>query len=112
MGPDSAARGPQEQGVTRRSVLKGLGAGALATGGGGILSACSSGTKTAQVAASTSTITLGYVAPFTGSLAGFASADRFVIETRGSSERRCGGETISTGRRLVIGGGVLPRLAG
>jgi branched-chain amino acid transport system substrate-binding protein len=81
MCPDSAARGPQEQGVTRRSVLTGLGAGALATGGGGILSACSSGSKTAQVAASTSTITLGYVAPFTGSLAGFASADRLVIDT-------------------------------
>jgi branched-chain amino acid transport system substrate-binding protein len=79
--PDSAARGPQEQGVTRRSVLKGLGAGALATGGGGILSACSSGTKTAPAAASTNTITLGYVAPFTGSLAGFASADKFVIDT-------------------------------
>ena len=82
MAPDKAARGPsQEQGTTRRSVLKGLGAGALATGGGGILSACSSGSKTAPVAASTSTITLGYVAPFTGSLAGFASADRFVIDT-------------------------------
>jgi len=81
MGPDTAARGPQEQGVTRRSVLKGLGTGALAMGGGGILSACSSGSKTAPVAASTSTITLGYVAPFTGSLAGFASADRFVIDT-------------------------------
>jgi branched-chain amino acid transport system substrate-binding protein len=81
MCPDSAARGPQEQGVTRRSVLKGLGVGALATGGGGILSACSSGTKTAPAAASTNTITLGYVAPFTGSLAGFASADKFVIDT-------------------------------
>jgi len=81
MCPDSAARGPQEQGVTRRSVLKGLGAGALATGGGGILSACSSGTKTASAAASTNTITLGYVAPFTGSPAGFASADKFVIDT-------------------------------
>ena len=27
------------------------------------------------------TITLGYIAPFTGSLSGFASADRFVIDT-------------------------------
>jgi branched-chain amino acid transport system substrate-binding protein len=82
MAPDKAARGPsQEQGTTRRSVLKGLGAGALAMGGGGILSACSSGSKTSPVASSTSTITLGYVAPFTGSLAGFASADRFVIDT-------------------------------
>jgi len=58
-----------------------MGAGALATGAGGILSACSAGSKTSSVASSTSTITLGYIAPFTGSLAGFASADRFVIDT-------------------------------
>ena len=62
-------------------MLQGLGAGALATGAGGILAACSSGSKAAPVASSTSTITLGYIAPFTGSLAGFASADRFVIDT-------------------------------
>jgi len=82
MGPGKTARGPsQKQGTTRRSVLKGLGAGALATGAGGILSACSSGSKTSPAASSTNTITLGYIAPFTGSLAGFASADRFVIDT-------------------------------
>jgi len=82
MGPGKAARGPsQKQGTTRRSVLKSLGAGALATGAGGILSACSSGSKTSPAASSTNTITLGYIAPFTGSLAGFASADRFVIDT-------------------------------
>ena len=39
------------------------------------------GTKVLTAAASTSTITLGYVAPFTGSLSGFASADHFVIDT-------------------------------
>src|SRR6266516_1008687 len=81
MGPDKAARRPQEQGATRRSVLKGLGAGVLATGAGGMLAACSSGSKTSSVASSTSTINIGYVAPFTGSLAGFASADKFVIST-------------------------------
>jgi branched-chain amino acid transport system substrate-binding protein len=82
MSPGKAARGPsQEQGVSRRSVLRGLGAGAVATGAGGILAACSSGTKVSKAAASTSTITLGYVAPFTGSLSGFASADHFVIDT-------------------------------
>jgi branched-chain amino acid transport system substrate-binding protein len=62
-------------------VLRGLGAGAVATGAGGILAACSSGTKVSIAASSTSTITLGYVAPFTGSLSGFASADHFVIDT-------------------------------
>jgi len=82
MSPGKAARGPsQEQGVSRRSVLRGLGAGAVATGAGGILAACSSGTKVSIAASSTSTITLGYVAPFTGSLSGFASADHFVIDT-------------------------------
>jgi branched-chain amino acid transport system substrate-binding protein len=82
MSPGKAARGPsQEQGVTRRSMLRGLGAGAVATGAGGILAACSSGSKGATAASSTSTITLGYIAPFTGSLSGFASADHFVIDT-------------------------------
>ena len=81
MSPGKAARGPsQEQGVTRRSVLRSLGAGA-ATGAGGVLAACSSGSKGSTAASSTSTITLGYVAPFTGSLSGFASADHFVIDT-------------------------------
>jgi branched-chain amino acid transport system substrate-binding protein len=62
-------------------MLRGLGAGAAATGAGGILAACSSGSKGAAATSSTSTITLGYVAPFTGSLSGFASADHFVIDT-------------------------------
>jgi len=82
MDPDEAAgKSPQEQGVARRSVLRGLGAGALATGAGGILAACSSGIMGSQTASSTGTITLGYISPFTGPLAGFASGDRFVIDT-------------------------------
>ena len=82
MNPDEAAGGPsQERSIARRSVLRGLGAGAVATGAGGILAACSSGTKGSTAASSTATITLGYIAPFTGSLSGFASADRFVIDT-------------------------------
>jgi branched-chain amino acid transport system substrate-binding protein len=58
-----------------------MGAGALATGAGGILAACSTGSKNSPTASSTSTINIGYIAPFTGSLAGFASADKFVIST-------------------------------
>jgi branched-chain amino acid transport system substrate-binding protein len=82
MDPDEAAGKPlQEQGIARRSVLRGLGAGALATGAGGILAACSSGIKGSQTASSAGTITLGYISPFTGPLAGFASGDRFVIDT-------------------------------
>jgi len=92
MGPDQAARWPsREQGATRRSLLKGLGAGVLAAGAGGVLSACSSGSKTSSAASSTRTITLGYVAPFTGSLAGFASADKFVIDTIRETPAYAGG---------------------
>jgi branched-chain amino acid transport system substrate-binding protein len=92
MSPGKAARGPsQEQGVSRRSVLRGLGAGAVVTGAGGILAACSSGTKVSTAASSTSTITLGYVAPFTGSLSGFASADHFVIDTIRNTPAYAGG---------------------
>src|SRR5438067_11552181 len=78
---EAAGEPPQEQGIARRSVLRGLGAGALATGAGGILAACTSGIKGSQTASSTGTITLGYISPFTGPLAGFASGDRFVIDT-------------------------------
>jgi len=82
MSPDGAAAEPsQERSIARRSVLRGVGAGALATGAGGILAACSSGSTAPSAASSTNTITLGYVAPFSGSLSGFASADHFVIDT-------------------------------
>src|SRR5215813_14076370 len=77
----ATGRPPQERGVARRSVLRGLGAGALATGAGGILAACSSSIKGSRAASSTGTITIGYISPFTGPLAGFASGDRFVIDT-------------------------------
>src|SRR5215467_9939896 len=82
MGPGKGAGGqPQEGALTRRSVLRGMGAGALATGAGGVLAACSSGGTTSSVASSKSTINIGYIAPFTGSIAGFASGDSFVIDT-------------------------------
>jgi len=82
MGPGKGAGGqPEEEGLPRRSVLRGVGAGALAAGAGGVLAACSSGTKTSSASSSTSTINIGYIAPFSGSLAGFASGDNFVIDT-------------------------------
>jgi branched-chain amino acid transport system substrate-binding protein len=84
MSPDrdrGAGGLPPERGLSRRSVLRGLGAGALVTGAGGVLAACSSGANAQQVASSISTITIGYIAPFTGSLSGFASGDKFVIDT-------------------------------
>jgi branched-chain amino acid transport system substrate-binding protein len=78
MNPDVAAgQPPPKHGIARRSVLRSLGAGALATGAGGVLAACTADTKGTQPSA-TSTITLGYISPFSGSLAGFASGDGFV----------------------------------
>jgi len=84
MSPDrdrGAGEPPPERGISRRSVLQGLGAGALASSAGGLLAACSSGGNAQQAASSVSTITIGYIAPFTGSLAGFASGDKFTIDT-------------------------------
>jgi branched-chain amino acid transport system substrate-binding protein len=92
MSPDRGAGGlPPERGLSRRSVLRGLGAGALATGAGGALAACSGGGKSSQSASSTSTITIGYIAPFSGSLSGFASGDSFVIKTIRASQAYAGG---------------------
>src|SRR5215468_10273654 len=87
MSPDEAAvQPPQERSITRRSVLRGLGAGALATGAGGVLAACSSGSGTTSASSSTGTINIGYIAPFSGAISGFASGDRYVIDTiRGTS---------------------------
>lgn len=79
MNPDVAVGKPP--GVARRSVLRELGAGAVAGGAGGVLATCTAGGKGTQAASATGTITLGYISPFTGSLAGFVSGDRFVIDT-------------------------------
>ncbi len=69
------------QGIARRSVLRSLGAGALTTGAGGVLAACSSGAKGPGASSSTGTINIGFITPLTGPLAGFASGDRFVVDT-------------------------------
>jgi len=82
MGSDSVGNGsPQAQGVTRRSVLRGVGAGALATGAASILAACSSGIKGSGPSSSSGTINIGFITPLTGPLAGFASGDKFVLDT-------------------------------
>jgi branched-chain amino acid transport system substrate-binding protein len=67
--------------ISRRSMLRTVGAGALATAAGGISAACSPGGKGTASAASRDTITVGFISPFTGPLAGFASGDGFVIGT-------------------------------
>jgi branched-chain amino acid transport system substrate-binding protein len=96
MGPERAAVNPvpeqpgpelpvPEQTVARRSVLGGLGVGALAAGAGGVLSACGSGIKGSGSSSSAGTITIGFITPLTGNLAGFASGDKFVLSTIRSS---------------------------
>jgi branched-chain amino acid transport system substrate-binding protein len=66
------------QPISRRSLLKGVGAGSLAVGAGGALAACSSGIKGAGTATAKA-ITIGWIHPLTGSLAGFGAADNWVI---------------------------------
>jgi branched-chain amino acid transport system substrate-binding protein len=96
---------PWQQPLSRRTVLKVAGGGAFAVGAGGLLEACSgvlsgttgAGAGPASVAATAAaapsgsapiaatgatgdTITIGFVSPLTGQLAGFASGDQFVVD--------------------------------
>ena len=73
------ATGLSEQPIARRSLLKGVGSGALAVGAGGLLAACGSGIKGTGGSSSTGTINIGFITPLTGPLAGFASGDNFVL---------------------------------
>src|SRR5215472_29367 len=66
-------------GMSRRSVLRAIGTGAAVVGGGGLLQACSSGVKGAGGGGSTSSITIGWIHPLTGPLAGFGAPDNWVI---------------------------------
>lgn len=66
--------------VSRRTMLRGVGAGAAILAGGSLLEACSSGLKSGSKGSSKK-ITIGFVSPLTGDLAGFAVADKFVIDT-------------------------------
>src|SRR5437773_9095821 len=75
---DSGSIGP-DGGINRRSLLRAIGAGAAAVGGGGLLQACSSSVKGAGSGGSTSSITIGWIHPLTGPLAGFGAPDNWVI---------------------------------
>ncbi len=63
--------------LSRRSVLRAAGAGAAVLGTGGLLEACSSGIKGAS-SGSAKSITIGWIHPLTGPLAGFGAADNWV----------------------------------
>jgi len=72
---------PEDLQITRRSLLRGLGLGAVAAGAvgsGGLLAACGSGIKGAGTSSS-GTINIGFITPLTGELAGFASGDNYVL---------------------------------
>ena len=84
--PARAAAGPPAAapGIGRRNVLKAFGAGAFAVGAGGLLEACSTGIKGASSGSGsgsggTKAITIGWIHPLTGSLAGFGAPDNWVI---------------------------------
>jgi branched-chain amino acid transport system substrate-binding protein len=64
--------------LSRRGLLRAAGAGAAVVGAGGLLEACSSGIKGAS-SSSTKAITIGWIHPLTGDLAGFGAADNWVI---------------------------------
>jgi branched-chain amino acid transport system substrate-binding protein len=65
-------------GLSRRGLLRAFGVGAAAVGAGGLLEACGSAIKGAG-ASSTKAITIGWVHPLTGDLAGFGAADNWVL---------------------------------
>jgi branched-chain amino acid transport system substrate-binding protein len=79
--------------ITRRSLLRGIGVGAVAVGtagAGGVLAGCGSGIKGAGTTKS-GTINIGFITPLTGQLAGFASGDQFVLsQIRQSSVYKSG----------------------
>ena len=64
-----------------------------------------------RAASATNTITIGYIAPFTGSLSGFASGDKFVINTIRATKAYANGFTVGgrnyerqhRGRRQPVG---------
>jgi branched-chain amino acid transport system substrate-binding protein len=64
--------------ISRRSLLRAVGVGAAVAGTGGLLAACGSSIKGAS-SSSTKGITIGWIHPLTGDLAGFGAADLWVI---------------------------------
>ncbi len=80
----------QDLQLSRRSVLRGIGFGAVAAGASGLLAACGSGIKGAGSGAA-GTINIGFITPLTGNLAGFASGDQFVLSlVKGTSIYKSG----------------------
>jgi len=89
MTDQNAQPGPDNKpaaGVSRRSVFRAAGVGAAVVGGGSLLEACSSSIKGASGNSGSTSgsggskkITIGWIHPLTGSLAGFGAPDNWVI---------------------------------
>jgi branched-chain amino acid transport system substrate-binding protein len=65
--------------MSRRSLLKTIGAGALALSAGSIAEACGLGSVKGTTTNNTKKIVIGYVSPQTGEAAGFGAGDNYVI---------------------------------
>src|SRR5690242_1111512 len=94
--PDSTDNQPTAGRVTRRSLFRAAGVGAAVVGGGALLEACSSGIQGASSSSSSPSasgaaggassgggskeITIGWIHPVTGSLAGFGYPDSWVLQ--------------------------------
>jgi branched-chain amino acid transport system substrate-binding protein len=83
-GASRLASGEGPAGVSRRSLFRAAGIGAAVLGGGSLLDACSSGlqgsSSTSNGGSGSKEITIGWVHPLTGSLAGFGYPDNWVWE--------------------------------
>ena len=82
-GPESR---PDAGGVSRRSLFRAAGVGAAVVGGGSLLEACSSSIKGASGGSGSTSgtsgnkqITIGWIHPLTGSLAGFGAPDNWIV---------------------------------
>ena len=73
-----SGRTGQAAGISRRGLLRAVGAGAAVVGRRRAAEACSSGIKGAS-SGGTKSITIGWIHPLTGSLAGFGAPDNWVI---------------------------------
>jgi branched-chain amino acid transport system substrate-binding protein len=67
-----------EHELSRRTLLRGAGAGALLLGGGSTLAACGSGGLKGNGSSAGKKITIGLVTPLTGAVASFAVSDTYV----------------------------------
>ena len=102
--PDSTDSTSAAGSVSRRSVFRAAGVGAAVVGGGALLEACSSGiqgassssTPASSASSSSSSttggsasgeITIGWIHPLTGGLAGFGYPDNFVTTTAMASSQ-------------------------